>query len=123
MKQKEKLMEEKHKTFFHAGDMVMLKGFENEPNAQNFKMKVEELIWKKNNNGTTYFRDGKKQLEGIHVYWINEKGDMVRQMLDSRSIFKVEQQGVYHLHEAKKWFFSQGLTEYVKEINEILDKC
>ena len=113
-----KVIENKHKIYFHKGDSVKIKDDES-----GVVMKVATVVWKTNNDGSLIYENGKKIIEGILVEWLDEFGVPKTRIVDSRSIYKVEYTGQYHLVEAKKFFVKQGLTDIVESINKVLDKC
>lgn len=116
-------MKERHKTYFHKGDVVKFKGFDGPNQPDSLVMKVTEIVWRTKDDGSLYVNEkGRKEIQGIMVGWHNDRNDWVEKLVDSRSVFKVEHEGQYYLHEAKKWFFDKGLTNIVEDINKILDK-
>jgi hypothetical protein len=115
---KTRVIEESQKTYFHKGDVVKFKGVDNEP----FEMKVANIVWATDNNGTLKTNNGKKVIEGILVEWMDSFGQMQYKLVDSRSIYKVDYEGQYHLVEAKKFFVKNNMTKIVEKINELLNK-
>jgi hypothetical protein len=118
----QKIMKERHKTYFHKGDVVKFKGFDGPNQPDSLIMKVEQVVWKTNDDGSLFTNNGRKQIQGILVGWHNDRNDWVIKEVDSRAIYKIEHEGNYFLHEAKKYFFSKGLTNIVEDINKLLDK-
>ena len=120
----QRLTKDKHKTYFHKGDLVKFKGFEGIDQPDSLIMKVDQVVWKTKDDGSLLInpKTSRKEIEGILVAWHNDRNDWVKKLVDSRSIYKLEYEGQYYLHEAKKWFFSKGLTNIVEDINKVLDK-
>lgn len=110
--------EERHKIYFHKGDVVKFKDMET-----SLEMKVDQLLWGTNDDGSLKKANGRKVLEGVLVGFFDDRRNWITKKVDSRSIYKVEYTGQYHLIEAKKYFFKQGLTDIVELINKALDKC
>lgn len=116
----ERVVPEKHKVYLHRGDVVKFKGM---TDGGNVEMKVKGIAWEKNEDGSIKRVNNKRIPIGVLVGWTNERGDYIEKVFDTRSLYKVELTGQYHLVEAKKFFIQQGMTDVVELINVVLDKC
>lgn len=117
---KQRVVEDRHKVYFHRGDSVRLKTVDAD---NDYVMRVSNIVWSTNNDGSLKILNNKKVIEGIMVEWLDSYGVMQYKLVDSRSIYKVEYSGQYHLIEAKKHFVKEGMTDIVEIINQALDKC
>lgn len=118
--EKQRITSEKHYEFLKPGDLVRLKGTEND--TTQYTMRVERMEWKKDENGKLLRNEMNKKIPiGVRVTCFTDIGEPVEKILHTKSVYKVERTGKYLLLEAKQWFFNREQFEIVKMINQTMD--